>query len=91
MLDCREPRLAAASQPSLPLTVDRRVKPIVANVPSILTAEARRAANPDKWETVGNFLIAERVYRYGSAEVKTRLVVALEGEPCIRPEGGQHS
>jgi len=63
-------------------TVDRRVKVIVAQVPSIVNAEARRALDPAKWAAVGNLLIEDRISRYKTGAIKTLPVVAPEGEPC---------
>lgn len=65
--------------------VDRRVKAVVAQVPSIVDAEARRAADPEKWESAGQFLIQERIARYETGAVNYMAVVAPEGEPCILP------
>lgn len=70
-------------------TIDRRVKAIVAQVPSIMNAEARRAKDPDRWDAVGKMLIADRMSRYETGAVRTIPVVAPEGEPCLLP--GQES
>jgi hypothetical protein len=65
--------------------VDRRVKAVVAQAPSIVSAEARRAVDPEKWESVGQFLIQDRIARYETGAVNYMAVVAPEGEPCILP------
>lgn len=65
--------------------VDRRVKAVVAQAPSIVNPEARRAVDPEKWESVGQFLIQDRIARYETGAVNTMAVVAPEGEPCILP------
>jgi hypothetical protein len=66
-------------------TFDRRVRAIVAQVPSIINAESRRAMDPDKWDSVGEFLLQERIARYKTGTVNYMKVVAPEGEPCILP------
>lgn len=66
-------------------TVDRRVKAVVAQAPSIINAEARRAVDPERWESVGQFLIQDRIARYETGAVNYMAVVAPEGEPCILP------
>lgn len=70
-------------------TVDRRVKAVVAQVPSLLNAETRRNINPARWEAVGAFLQADRIARYETGDVRTLPVVAADGEPCALP--GQES
>lgn len=66
-------------------TFDRRVRAIVAQIPSIINAESRRAMDPDKWDSVGEFLLQERIARYKTGTVNYMKVVAPEGEPCILP------
>lgn len=66
-------------------TFDRRVRAIVAQVPSLINAESRRAMDPDKWDSVGEFLLQERIARYKTGTVNYMKVVAPEGEPCILP------
>lgn len=70
-------------------TIDRRVKAIVAQAPSIMNAEVRRAQDPDRWSAVGKMLTADRKSRYETGAVRTIPVVASEGEPCVLP--GQES
>lgn len=65
--------------------VDRRVKAVVAQAPSVINAEARRAVDSEKWDGVGQFLIQDRVARYETGAVNYMAVVAPEGEPCILP------
>lgn len=65
--------------------VDRRVKAVVAQAPSITNAEARRAMDPDRWDSVGQFLIQDRITRYETGAINYMKVVAPEGEPCILP------
>jgi len=65
--------------------VDRRVKAVVAQVPSIINAETRQAGDPKKWEAVGKFLIQDRIDRYKTGVVQYMSVVAPDGEPCVLP------
>ena len=64
---------------------DRRVRAVVAQVPSIINAESRLAMDPDKWNSVGDFLLQDRIARYRTGTVNYMKVVALEGEPCVFP------
>lgn len=66
-------------------TVDRRAKAVVAQVPSLMNAETRRAPDPAKWAAVGQMLVAERAARYRAGEVRTMPVVAPMGQPCVLP------
>lgn len=66
-------------------TFDSRVKAIVAQVPSALNPESRRAKDPTTWDRVGKLLIQDRVERYKTETVKYMKVVAPEGEPCVLP------
>ena len=63
-------------------TIDPRVKAVVAQAPSLMNAETRRAMDPDKWQTVAEFLTADRVARYEAGTVNTIPVVAPDGTPC---------
>lgn len=63
--------------------IDKRVKAVVAQVPSIIGPETRYAMNPVKWEQVGEFLLRERIARYRSGEVGYLKVVAPDDEPCV--------
>jgi hypothetical protein len=65
--------------------VDRRVKAVVAQAPSIVNAEARRAVDPEKWDRVGQFLIQDRIARYETGAVNRMAVVAPDDGPCILP------
>jgi fermentation-respiration switch protein FrsA (DUF1100 family) len=64
-------------------TFDMRVKAVVAQVPSLTNAESRRSTDPAKWDSVGAFLIEDRIARYRTRAVNYMKVVAPEGEPCI--------
>ena len=66
-------------------TFDRRVKAVVAQVPSLTNADARRGIDPGKWESVGEYLSQDRIARYLIGEVNYIKVVASEGEPCVLP------
>ncbi len=66
-------------------TFDRRVKTVVAQVPSLANAQSRRAMDPDRWESAGAFLLQDRIARYKTGSVNYMKVVAPEGEPCILP------
>jgi fermentation-respiration switch protein FrsA (DUF1100 family) len=65
--------------------VDRRVKAVVAQVPSLMNAETRRGIDPARWEAVGGFLLADRIARHTTSVVNTMPVVAPEGQPCVLP------
>jgi len=66
-------------------TFDKRVKAVVAQVPSIITPDSRRSRNPEMWDRVGELLIQDRVARYKTGEVRYMKLVAPEGEPCALP------
>jgi cephalosporin-C deacetylase-like acetyl esterase len=66
-------------------TFDKRVKAVVAQVPSALNPESRQAKDPETWGRVGEFLIQDRIERYKTGIVKYMKVVAPEGEPCVLP------
>ena len=68
---------------------DRRVKTVVAQVPSVLNYDSRRAMDPERADRVAQFLLADRIARYKTGEVKYMKVVAPEGEPAALP--GQES
>jgi hypothetical protein len=65
--------------------VDKRAKAAVAQVPSIIDPESRRNMNPEKWDSVGEFLLQDRIARYTSGKINYMKVVAPEGEACILP------
>ena len=67
-------------------THDKRVKAVVAQVPSALNPESRRSKAPDTWDLVGKSLINDRIQRYETSRVNYFKVVAPEGEPCIFPD-----
>lgn len=66
-------------------TVDRRVKAVVAQVPSIYNAEDRRTIDPERWDRVGRMLIEDREARYDGGEVSFIPVVAPDGTACALP------
>jgi fermentation-respiration switch protein FrsA (DUF1100 family) len=66
-------------------TFDRRVKAVVAQAPSALNPESRRAMDPERWDNVGGFLLRDRIDRYKTGAVNYMKVVAPEGEPCVLP------
>ena len=65
--------------------VDKRVKAVVAQAPSLTNPEFRRSMDPERWDNVAGFLLEDRVQRYKTGSVKYMKVVAPEGEPCILP------
>lgn len=67
-------------------THDKRVKAVVAQVPSTLNPASRRAKDPDTWDRVGEFLNHDRIERYRTESVSYMKVVAPEGEPCVFPD-----
>jgi fermentation-respiration switch protein FrsA (DUF1100 family) len=66
-------------------THDKRAKAVVAQVPSAINPESRRAINPKTWNSVGEFLLQDRIQRYKTGIVKYMKVVSAEDEPCILP------
>ena len=64
-------------------TFDKRVKAVVAQVPTISNGLTRRAADTEAWERPEEFLLAVRLARFRSGEVNYLKVVAPEGEPCF--------
>ncbi len=66
-------------------TFDSRVKSVVAQVPSTLNPESRRAKDPSTWDRIGKLLIQDRIERYKTGTVKYMKVVAPTGEPCVFP------
>jgi fermentation-respiration switch protein FrsA (DUF1100 family) len=67
-------------------THDKRVNAVVAQVPSTLNPESRRAKDPETWDRIGELLIQDRVQRYKTGNVNYMKVVAPEGEPCVFPD-----
>lgn len=65
--------------------IDKRVKAVVAQAPSLIGPESRRLMDPDRWESVGDFLLQDRIARYRTGAVNYMSVVAPEGSPCILP------
>lgn len=66
-------------------TFDKRVKAVVAQVPSLVNPDSRRAMDPERWDAVGDFLLKDRIERYQTGAVNYMKVVAPEGEPCVLP------
>ena len=66
-------------------TFDKRIKAVVAQVPSTVSPENRRAMNPERWDSVGEFLLRDRIERYRTGAVNYMKVVAPEGEQCVLP------
>ena len=66
-------------------TFDKRIKAVVAQVASTISPENRRAMNPERWDSVGEFLLRDRIERYRTGAVNYMKVVAPEGEPCVLP------
>jgi len=67
-------------------THDKRVKAVVAQIPSTLNPESRQAKDPDTWDIGGKRLINDRIQRYKTGRVNYIKVVAPEGEPCVFPD-----
>jgi fermentation-respiration switch protein FrsA (DUF1100 family) len=65
--------------------LDKRAKAVVAQVPSLIDPESRRMMDPVKWDSIGDFLLQDRIARYSSGAVNYLKVVAPEGEPCVLP------
>jgi dienelactone hydrolase len=68
-------------------THDKRVKAVVAQVPSTLNPDSRKSKAPDVWDHVGASLVNDRIQRYETGNVNYMKVVAPEGESCIFPDG----
>jgi fermentation-respiration switch protein FrsA (DUF1100 family) len=66
-------------------THDKRVKAVVAQVPSTLNPESRRKRDPATWDRLGELVIQDRVRRYKTGSPNYIKVVAPEGEPCVLP------
>jgi hypothetical protein len=66
-------------------TFDKRVKAVVAQVPSIIAPDSRRSRNPEMWDRAGELLLQDRVARYKTGQVKYMKVVSSEGEMCALP------
>ncbi len=66
-------------------TYDKRVKAVVAQVPSALNYESRRAMNPTSFDAANALLLNDRVARYKTGAVNYIKVVAPDAEPCALP------
>lgn len=66
-------------------SMDRRIKAVVAQVPSVLTPAIRRAMNPGTWQAMEELLARGREERRKTGTVNYIKVVAPEGEPCALP------
>lgn len=64
---------------------DRRIKALVAQVPSVFNYENYRAMDPEGSDQLAEFLLQDRIGRYKTGEVNYLKVVAPEGEPCVLP------
>jgi hypothetical protein len=62
---------------------DKRIKAVVAQVPSVISPEARRRRDPEKYDKLGAFLIQDRMARYKTGLINYFKVVAPEEEPCV--------
>jgi len=62
---------------------DKRVKAIVAQVPSTMNWETRRRIDPERFDKVGELFIQDRIERYRTEKIKYIKVVAPEGESCV--------
>ena len=62
---------------------DRRVKAVVAQVPSVLNYESYRSMDVELFDSCTRFLIQDRIARYHTGEVNYLKVVAPNGEPCV--------
>ena len=62
---------------------DKRVKAIVAQAPSAMNWETRRGIDPERFDTVGDWLLQDRIQRYRTGTIKYIKVVAPDGEPCV--------
>jgi len=71
-------------------TFDKRVKAIVALVPSAMNCENRRGMDPERWDKVGEWLIQDRIKRYKTGKINYFKVVAPEGEPCVLSQPGTY-
>ena len=67
-------------------THDKRVKAVVAQVPSTLNPISRQEKDPDAWDRIGELLIQDRVQRYKTGGASYMKIVAPEGEPCVLPD-----
>jgi fermentation-respiration switch protein FrsA (DUF1100 family) len=67
-------------------THDKRVKAVVAQVPSTLNPESRRKKDPEAWDRIGELLIQDRVRRYKTGSPTFIKVVTLERELCVLPD-----
>lgn len=70
--------------------IDKRAKAVVAQVPSIIGPDSRRKMNPEKWKSIGEFLLQDRIARYSTGKINYMKVVAPEGEPCMLPGKENH-
>lgn len=69
---------------------DRRVKAVVAQVPSLLSPEGRKKSNPARWEALGELLLRDRIERYKSGRVNYLKVTTDRDEPCALPGAEAH-
>jgi fermentation-respiration switch protein FrsA (DUF1100 family) len=62
---------------------DKRVRAVVAQVPSVISPEARRGRDPEKYDKLAALLIQDRVSRYETGLINYIKVVAPDKEPCV--------
>lgn len=62
---------------------DKRIKAVAAQVASVISPEARRRRDPERYDKLGAFLIKDRIARYKTGLINYFKVVAPEGEPCV--------
>jgi uncharacterized protein len=65
---------------------DKRIKAVVAQVPSVANWEGRRSVDPERFDRVGEMLLKDRITRYKTGAVNYLKVVAQAGEPCVLPQ-----
>jgi dienelactone hydrolase len=64
---------------------DKRVKAVVAQIPSALTPADRREKDPEGWDSGASLLMQDRIKRYQTQEVTYIPVIAKPGQPCALP------
>lgn len=72
-------------------TFDRRVKVVVAQVPSLRSPEGRKKVDPTRWEAMGDLLLRDRVERYASGRVNYLKITSDRDEPCALPGDEAHA
>lgn len=72
-------------------TFDKRVKAVVAQVPSLTNPESRRAMDPARWDSVANFLLEDRIERYKTGSVNYKGGCSGGGALCPAGRGNVQS